>query len=456
MESTLIDLISLLLLGVLLACHYLGFRRPARTSLGRTLQRAGKVRMLGVAVVAPLSLFLALQENFPLLVLTINQLMLYWLGSTVTEVAWLLRRHASRETKWDWRRSLRLLWLIGLIFHAGWEEPDYRDLAYALGATAGCGLGLLVLHRWLFRPRARTGIWLLSLQKRLRTHGYFLLLLLCAYYLLHAWTVVPITGRQLHWLEDGLWALLGLTAVEACAATLEHVMRFRKRSEEVAQLAVDAFRAIVYCGLAMLILAQITKQDVASLALSSAFFSVGLGFALKPTLGDMVSGLVMRFSKDFFIGDFVSIGDTYGRVNRIDWRSVSLGTLTNDLITMPHSQVAQSILINHTRPNPQHGSYIQLKLARSISPGIVRAKLLEILATIPQISPTPAPEVYLMELDGYSNTYRIRWWMSHIDHRPNYESAVQSQLAYGLERYDLRPVYPSKLLEMEETAEPWG
>ena len=53
MESTLIDLSSLLLLGVLLGCHYLGFRRPARSSWGRTLQRAGKLRMLGVAVVAP-------------------------------------------------------------------------------------------------------------------------------------------------------------------------------------------------------------------------------------------------------------------------------------------------------------------------------------------------------------------------------------------------------------------
>ena len=456
MESTLIDLSSLLLLGVLLGCHYLGFRRPARNSWGRTLQRAGKLRMLGVAVVAPLSLFLALQENFPLLTLTINQLMLYWVGTTVIEVAWLLRRHANHPTKVDWRRPLRLLWLVALVFHAGWEEPEYRDLAYALGATAGCGLGLLFVHRWLFRRRSHNSAWLQKLQRRLRTHGYFLLLLLCIYYLLHAWTVVPITSRQLHWLEDCLWALLSLTAVEACAATLEHVMRSRKRSEEVAQLAVDAFRAVVYCGLAMLILAQITQQDVTSIALSSAFFSLGLGFALKPTLGNMVSGLVMRFSPDFFIGDFVSIDNIYGRVNRIDWRSVSLGTLTNDLITLPHSQVAKSTLINHTRPDPQHGSYIQIKLARNIPPGIVRAKLLEILATIPQISPTPAPEVYLMELDGYSNTYRIRWWMSHVDHRVKYESAVQSQLAYGLERYDLRPIYPSKLLELEETAEPWG
>lgn len=447
MEATLIDLISLLLLGLLLGCHYLGFRRPARNSLGRTLQRAGKVRMLGVAVIAPISLFLALQGHFPLLTLAINHVMLYWVGSTVIEVAWLLRRHSVQSSKRDWRRGLRMLWLVSLVFHAGWAEPEHRDLAYALGATVAVAIGLLFVHRWLFRARTRSSHYILSLQKRLKAHGYLMLFCISGYYLLHAWTVIPITSRQLDWAIDGLWAVLALAAVEACAATLEHVMRFRRRSEEVAQLAVDTFRAVVYLGVALFITAAVTHKDVSSLALSSAFFSVGLGFALKPTLGNMVSGLVMRVSHDFQIGDFVTIGSLYGKVTRIDWRSISLGTLTNDLITLPHAQVAKSVLVNHTRPSPQHGAYLNLRLSRNIAPGIVRAKLLEILATIPQVCAEPAPEVYLMELDGFAHTYRIRWWLAHINYLARDESLVRSQLYYGLERHDLRPCHPTKLLE---------
>ncbi|MBN9416130.1 MAG: mechanosensitive ion channel [Candidatus Eremiobacteraeota bacterium] len=452
MESTLIDLSSLLLLGILLGCHYLGFRRQARNSLGRTLQRAGKVRMLGVAVVAPISLFLALQGNYPLLTLVLNQVLLYWVGSTVIEVAWLLRRHASGQTsRWDWRKSLRLLWLTALIFHAGWEEPEYRDLAYALGATALVALALLFVHRWLFRPRSHGYRFLHRLQRRLKAHGYLMLLCLAGYYLLHAWTVVPITSRQLDWAEDGLLAVLGLAAIEACAATLEHVLRFRKRSEEVAQLAVDAFRAVVYIGVAMYLLAAVTHQDVSKLALSSAFFSVGLGFALKPTLGNMVAGLIMRVSQDFYIGDFVTIGELYGKVARIDWRSVSLSTLTNDLITLPHNKVAKSTLINHTRPSPKHAAYVQLDLSKAIAPGIVRAKLLEILATIPEVCPEPAPEVYLMDINGSSNTYRVRWWLAHINFLAREDSHVRRQLLYGLERQDLRHWYTTRLLEEQES-----
>lgn len=450
MESYFIDLSSLLLLGVLLGCHFLAFRTPARSTLGRALQRAGKLRMLGVSVLAPLSLFLWLEGDSPLLTLIVNQVILYWVGSTVIEVAWLSRRSHSG----DWRPAMRFFWLAGLMLHAGWGEPQYRDLAYALAATSLVLVALLRLHRSLFRSRDWLGPWPRKLQQRLVYHGYMVVLALTGYYLLRAWTVVPITSAHLRLVENFLGFLLGLAVVEGAAATLEHVLRLRRRSEEVAHLASDGLRAALYCALALAISSQITEQDVASLALSSAFFSVGLGMALKPTLGNFVAGLVLRFSRDFFIGDFVQIDHTFGLVTHIDWRTVSIGTLTRDTITIPHRQVAHSLLINYSRPNPQHGSYLELKLARQLPPGLVRRHILDILETIPEVCSRPAPEVFLMNMDGFANTYRIHWWLAHIKDRPLHESAVQSQLSYGLERVDMRPLHPVRLLSFDEISLP--
>ena len=448
MEAYLTDLSSLLLLGILLGCHYLGFRNPARSNLGRALQRAGKVRMLAVSVLAPLSVFLWLEGHSPLLTLVVNQILLYWVGSTLIEVAWILRRsQGDGRSQRDWRPLLRLLWLAGLSAHAGWQEPNYRDLAYALAATGLLALLLLKLHRRLFRARLSHQKLARTLQRRLVYHGYLLVVGLSAYYLLRAWTVVPITSGHLHALEQVLWLLLGLAAIETVVASVDHLVRLQRHSEETALLATDAIRAVLYSGLALLIATQFTTQDVTSLALSSAFFSVGLGFALKPTLGNFVSGLVQSLSRDFFIGDFVNIGPIFGLVTRIDWRTVSLGTLTHDTITIPHSTVAASVLINYTRPYPWHGCYLELQLSRSIPPGMVRKQLLDLLKTIPEVSQQPAPEVYLMDLTGFASRYRIRWWLHHINHRVEYESAVHSQLAYGLERLGMRPTQPIRRLD---------
>ncbi|MBT9586849.1 mechanosensitive ion channel [bacterium] len=452
MESYLIDLSSLLLLGVLLGCHYLAFRTPARGILGRSVQRAGKLRMLGASVLGPLSLFLWLEGHSPLLTLVVNQVLLYWLGSTVIEVAWLLRRAHSEHlpVKWNWRPPLRLLWMGSLMLHAGWDEPQYRDLAYSLAATLLVALVLLRLHRAVFGRQHQKGSWTDKLQRRLSGHGYLIITITSGYYLLRAWTVVPITSAHLHGVEKLMWLLLGLAAVEMAASSLEHVLLSRRRSEEMAHLAADGLRATLYCTLALVLSSQITDKDVTSLAVSSAFFSVGLGFALKPTLGNFVSGLIQRLSQDYFIGDFVHIGPIFGLVTHIDWRTVSLGTLTKDTITIPHSQVAHSLLINYTRPNPKHASYLELKLSRHIPPGMVRRQLLEILETIPEVCKQPEPEVYLMDLDGYANTYRIRWWIHHINDRFRHESIVHTRLMYGLERRSLRPVQPVRLLQLED------
>ena len=209
-------------------------------------------------------------------------------------------------------------------------------------------------------------------------------------------------------------------------------------------------RAVLYGGIALILSSLATDRDIAALALSSAFFSVGLGFALKPTLGNFVAGLIMQVSRDFFIGDFVHIGPTFGLVTHIDWRTVSLGTNMLDTITIPHSQVARSMLINYTRPNPQHASYLEVKLSRLLPPGLVRRQLSELLEAIPEVCKSPPAEIYLMDLDGFANTYRIRWWIHHINDRPMHESAVLSQLAYGLERSSMPPAHPIKLLQLQE------
>jgi len=451
-ESYLVDLSSLLLLGILLGCHYLAFRDQARNPLGRALQRAGKLRLLGVCVLAPLSLFLWLQGESPITTIVVNQVILYWTGSTLFNIIWLLRREREPQgtpTPRDWRPPVQVLWLSALILQAGWQQPEYRDVAYATAATALLGLLLLRIHRKIFRSPLPSQ-WLSHLQRRLVYHGYLLLSALSGYFLIRAWTIVPITSGQLRLYENLLGLLLALIVIEGAAVSLEHLLRSQRRSEEMAHLASDGFRAVVYCGLALVLSTQGTHRE---LALSSAFFSIGLGFALKPTLGNFVSGLIQRVSQDFFIGDFVHIGPVYGMITNIDWRTVSIGTLTHDTITLPHSQVAKSVLINYTRPSPRHAVYLELQLSRLTPPGVVRRTVLEILSRLPEVLQEPAPEVYLMDLNGSGLTYRIRWWLDHVNQRFTYESEVQRQLIYGMERAQLRPIFPIKRLELAETEE---
>ena len=433
------QLISLLLLGICLACHYLAFRRPARTSLGRALQRAGKVRLLGVAILLPISLFLGLNSQYPLAALLANQCILYLLGSSFIEMGWVFRLSRQRHTP-DIRSRLRLGWAIALILQAGGSNSAYRDLAQATLATGLVWLILWNICKKLFQATPRSQ-WLLKLRDQLHNYGLLITVGLSGYYLLRAWTVVPLHSGQLNTYETALKLLVALAGVETAAVSLEFLLRSRQRSAEVSLLAADAVRAVLYCGLAASLLALARDQDFSVLALSSAFFSVGLGFALKPSLGNFVAGLVMNSTRDISIGDFISVDARFGKVLGIDWRSLTLGTNTLDAVSIPHRQVAQSLITNFSRPTPQHACYLEVRLSGEAAPGWVRHHLLEILAHIPEVASQPQPEIYLMNLSANSCTYRIRWWLHHICDRPPHESVVRRQLIYGLERSNLRPLH---------------
>lgn len=399
--------------------------------------------MLGVAVLGPLSLLLWLEGGYPLFLVLANQLILYWLASTLFDVVWLTR--TAGGDRWDWRLVARVAVVCTLTLYTGRVEPAYRDLCYALAATGAVALVLLRSRAWLWAHIPAHIGWMRKLRNRLRGHGYVLVVLLAGYYLLRAWTVVPITSSQLRGYQSLLWLVLGLGAVELVALWLETFLKSRRGQGEFAHLAGDAIRAVLYCSVAITLASALTQRDLSKLVLTSAFFSVGLGFALKPTLGNLVSGLILRVAHDFSIGDFIQVGNTYGLVTYIDWRSVGIGTLQNDIVSIPHSVIAKSVLFNYSRPSAQHAGYLEVQLSRALPPGVIRRELLRLLAEIPEVCQNPAPEVYLMNLDGWAARYRIRWWMDHVRDALPAESAVRGQLLYGLQRENLNPIAPIRV-----------
>lgn len=436
-DNHLSSLVALLALGLTLGCHFLAFRRPLRSKLGRAFQVSGKLRLLAVASLAPLSFYLWLRQDHPWLLLLNNLNVFYWLGTFAIDFCWLMLAGADSRG----RSLLRLAWLAGLALYAARVEPQCKDLALAIATTLLVLRVSLRLREQLFASPLKAG-WLREMRHRLLPHSYLVVVAATGYFAIRAWTVIPITSGQLSLAEQGLAFLGGLMGVELMAVFCELALRRQQRSAEFAHLTSDALRALLYCGLGAVLLTRATNKDLSSLALSSAFFSVGLGFALRPSLGNLVAGLVMRLSQDFSQGEFVRIGDLFGLITNIDWRSVELGTLSQDRIRLPHSQVAKSVFVNYSRPNPSHASLLEVKLPSHVAPGTIRSSLLEILAEIPQVLASPQPEVYLMDLSGEGNLYRVRWWIAHIGQRPQDESAVLHQLTYGLERRHLRPVQP--------------
>ena len=87
------------------------------------------------------------------------------------------------------------------------------------------------------------------------------------------------------------------------------------------------------------------------LPILSVFAGLGIGglaiaLAIKPTLENLIGGVVLYIDKPVRVGDFCSFGTKMGTVETIGIRSIQLRALDRTLITVPNAQFVDLELVN--------------------------------------------------------------------------------------------------------------
>lgn len=91
---------------------------------------------------------------------------------------------------------------------------------------------------------------------------------------------------------------------------------------------------------------------------------LAVGLALQNTLTNLFAGLHIISDQPIRVGDFVHIdGDIAGHVEDIGWRSTRIRQLSNILVIVPNSKLAESTIINNTLPDAETSVIVQCGVA---------------------------------------------------------------------------------------------
>jgi MscS family membrane protein len=77
----------------------------------------------------------------------------------------------------------------------------------------------------------------------------------------------------------------------------------------------------------------------------------GLAFALaaKPTLENLLAGVIIYMDKSIYVGDYIESKDIEGVVEEIGMRSTRLRSPDGALISITNSELSEKIIRNKTR-----------------------------------------------------------------------------------------------------------
>ena len=239
--------------------------------------------------------------------------------------------------------------------------------------------------------------------------------------------------------------LLGMWLARRLSRTLDRTF---ERTHMEATLR-GFLRNIAYAAmLVIVIVAALQSLGVPTTSVMAVLGAAGLaiGLALKDSLSNIASGVMLIVQRPFHVGDFVQAAGLEGTVDQIRVFQTRMRTADNRTVIVPNSLITTAPIINFTA-NPQRrvditvgvGYEDDLKVAREVLLGVATANTLVLAA--------PAPEALVTTLAESSVNLELRAWVNTPDF-PRVRSELTTAIRDGLIARGLNIPYPQRDLHV--------
>ena len=110
--------------------------------------------------------------------------------------------------------------------------------------------------------------------------------------------------------------------------------------------------AVVVVGIAAMLSLDILGINVTPLIAGLGIGGLAVALALQPTLSNLFAGTYVGHEGVVGVGDYVEMENgVSGYVVEVSWRSTRLRTWSNNLVVIPNSRFAESIITNYDQPD---------------------------------------------------------------------------------------------------------
>ena len=247
-------------------------------------------------------------------------------------------------------------------------------------------------------------------------------------YLFGATSTAPRFPSELFgiaWWVLGAWLLnsfLGLV--------LRRTLFPRDDEPHARRLFADLASGVIYLVALVGIIESVFRQPMSAVLATSGVLALVLGFALQSTLGDLLSGLAINIDRPFGAGDWIAMApDVEGEVVEINWRSTRLRTWLSELIVIPNSVLAKSVVTNHSHIAHKHRCALRIPVDPSISASLVLQILEEAGSALANPTYKPAARAYAIEFNKSLITYELNFVVDGFAHAEAYRSAAMVRVA---------------------------
>ena len=217
--------------------------------------------------------------------------------------------------------------------------------------------------------------------------------------------------------------LLGVTQIVATCILLFALIRLANRLVSRSIARADGFdatqkllsqklAAIVVLIAALFIGIDMLGIDLTAFAVFAGSRGVAVGFGLQKTFGNLIAGIILLMDRSIKPGDVIVVGDSFGWVNKIGVRAVSIITRDGKEHLIPNENLMTQEVENWSYSDRNVRVRIPVGVGYDSDLALAQQLMLRAAQESPRVLSNPKPNVWLTSFGDSRVEHDILVWIS--------------------------------------------
>lgn len=268
------------------------------------------------------------------------------------------------------------------------------------------------------------------------------------------YAAITVYGVQASWRNHVGAALVLLSSVVVVAFVNRYLWDFyfeKKRQTPIPHFLREVFALIIFL-IALLIVLSVgyhASAQLRGMVVGSGVAAIILGLAGQNLLSGIIAGVSLQMNRPYKVGDWLRVGETFGEVREINWRSTRLRTNDDIYLDIPNSEIVKTTIVNLHYPTETHAMRIRVGVDYNVPPNRVKDALVRAAQSAKNVLPEPAVRVFLVDFADHAVIYEIKFYMGNHSRINETNDSVRTNVWYELKRQRITIPYPIRTLQVE-------
>lgn len=205
-------------------------------------------------------------------------------------------------------------------------------------------------------------------------------------------------------------------------------------------------------GIAVLVALSVAGFDLTTLTVVGGALGIGIGFGLQKVTSNLISGFLLLFDRSIRPGDVISVGESYGWVEKMGARYLVVRDRDGVDTLIPNEELITTRVINWSYGDRHVRLKLPVQISYGDSPRLAMQLLLEASGANERVIDDPGPVVRLMGFGDDGINLELRVWINDPEQGVNnVRSDINLMIWDAFKTHNITIPYPQRDLHVKQS-----